>query len=210
MFLLDATANTGFLQTLKAWDTWLFLKINTGWTSGFLDTVFPVWRDAIFWAPLYLFLIAFILVNFGWKAWPWIVTVLVTVIITDQGSNIIKDLVARPRPCNDAALAPYMHLLLNRCPSSYSFTSNHASNHFGAAFLLYHTLKLHSKKWVYLFFVWAATVAYGQMYVGVHYPLDILSGAVFGALTGTGMAYIFNKYIKLPELVSRKGEIRTV
>lgn len=202
MFLLDATANTGFLQTLKTWDTWLFLKINGHWTNGFLDHVFPWWRDAVTWTPLYLFLIIFILVNFGWKAWPLIVTIILTVVITDQGSNIIKELVGRPRPCNDPFLSHYVRLLLNRCPSSESLTSNHASNHFGAALLFYLTLKPYIKKWGYLFFVWAATVAYGQVYVGVHYPLDIISGAVFGGLIGAGMAYIFNRYIGLPELKS--------
>ena len=203
MFLLDATENTGFLQTLKAWDTWLFLKINNNWTNGVLDHVFPLWRDAIFWVPLYLFLIVFILLNFGGKAWPWIVTLVLTVIITDQGSNIIKELVGRPRPCNDPYLSQYVRLLLNRCPSSESFTSNHASNHFGAATVLYFTLKPYIKNWGYLFFAWAATIAYGQMYVGVHYPLDIISGTIFGCLIGAGMARIFNKFVGLPDLVAR-------
>ncbi|HWB27331.1 MAG TPA: phosphatase PAP2 family protein [Chitinophagaceae bacterium] len=186
------------LETLKSWDRWLFLKINTEWTNGFLNHVYPWWRDAVTWTPLYFFLLVFILINFGWKAWPWILTLILTVIITDQGSNIIKDLVARPRPCNDIDLAPYMRLLLNRCPSSFSFTSNHAANHFGAAFVLYYTLKPYVKKWGYLFFVWAATIAYGQVYVGVHYPLDILCGTIFGALAGSLTAYTFNKFIGLP------------
>ncbi|HVX50302.1 MAG TPA: phosphatase PAP2 family protein [Chitinophagaceae bacterium] len=185
------------LETLKSWDAWLFLKINHDWTNGFLDSVFPWWRDAVTWAPLYLFLLVFILTNFGLKAWPWVVTLILTVVITDQGSNIIKDIIARPRPCNDVVFGQYVRLLLNRCPSSYSFTSNHAANHFGAAFVLYFTLKPYIKKWGYLFFVWAATVAYGQMYVGVHYPLDILGGTIFGAIAGSLMAYIFNKFIGL-------------
>jgi len=204
MWLLNAAANTGFLQTLKDWDTWLFLKVNNTWTNGFLDSVFPWWRDANTWAPLYLFLIVFILVNFGLKAWPLIVTIILTVVITDQGSNIIKSLVGRLRPCNDPALSHYVRLLLNRCPSSESFTSNHAANHFGAAFLFYFTLKPYFKKWAYLFFVWAATIAYAQVYVGVHYPFDVLSGAVFGGFIGTAMAYTFNKYIGLPELMGNR------
>jgi undecaprenyl-diphosphatase len=197
MVLLGAQAADGFLDKLKLWDTWLFLKINNTWTNSFLDNVFPWWRDAVTWVPLYLFLLVFILLNFRWKAWPWIVTVILTVVITDQGSNIIKDLVARPRPCSDDVLAPYVHLLLNRCPGSYSFTSNHAANHFGAAFLLYFTLKPYIKKWAYLFFVWAATIAYGQVYVGVHYPLDIIGGTAFGALAGMFTGFIFNNYIGL-------------
>lgn len=186
------------LETLKSWDAWLFLKINHDWTNGFLDSVYPWWRDAVTWTPLYLFLLIFIFINFGWRAWPWVATIILTVVMTDQGSNFIKELVARPRPCGDPGFSQYVRLLLNRCPSSYSFTSNHAANHFGAAFLLYFTLKPYIKNWAYLFFVWAFTVAYGQVYVGVHYPLDILGGTIFGGLAGSLTAYIFNKYIGLP------------
>ena len=185
------------LGTLKQWDVWLFLKINGDWHNGFLNSVFPWWRDMLTWVPLYLFLLLFILINFGWKSWPWIVTLILTIVITDQGSNIIKDLVGRPRPCNDDVLSQYVHLLLNRCPQSKSFTSNHASNHFGAACMLYFTLKPYVKKWGYLFFVWAATVSYGQVYVGVHYPLDVICGAIFGSLIGCSTAYLFNRLIGL-------------
>lgn len=185
------------IGTLKQWDVWLFLKINGDWHNGFLNSVFPWWRDMLTWVPLYLFLLLFILINFGWKSWPWIVTLVLTIVITDQGSNIIKDLVGRPRPCNDDVVGQYVHLLLNRCPQSKSLTSNHAANHFGAACVLFLTLKPYLKNWAYLFFAWAATVAYGQVYVGVHYPLDVITGAIFGSLVGCGMAYIFNRFIGL-------------
>jgi len=192
------------LDALKSWDTWLFLKINGSWTNSFLNNVFPMWREAYAWVPLYVFLLAFILINFGRRGWPWMITLILTAIITDQGSNMIKDLVGRPRPCNDDVLGPYVHLLLNRCPSSFSFTSNHAANHFGAACMLYFTLKPYIKKWATLFFVWAATVAYAQVYVGVHYPLDIISGAVFGSLMGCLTAYLFNNFVGLQPVLQKQ------
>jgi len=208
MVLLNAPANHSFLDTLKAIDTWLFLKINGQWTNGFFNSIAPMYRDMVTWMPLYLFLLVFILLNFGMKAWPWILALIVTVVITDQGSNVIKDFFGRTRPCNDDAMAPYIHLLLNRCPGSKSFTSNHASNHFGAAWLLYLTLKPYIKKWAGLFFVWAATVSYAQVYVGVHYPFDVLGGAVFGTLVGCGIAYVFNRFIGLKRAgVSADGKL---
>jgi undecaprenyl-diphosphatase len=198
--LLDTT-NAGFWAHVNAWDTWLFLQINREWTNGFLDQVFPWWRDANTWVPLYLFLLVFILLNFGWKAWPWILFVVLTATLTDQvSSQLFKDWFNRPRPCRDPLLMYQVRLLLNRCPSSASFTSSHAANHFGAACYLYFTLKPYIKKWGYLFFVWAATVSYGQVYVGVHYPLDILGGAVLGSLIGYGSASFFNRRIQLPAL----------
>ena len=84
-------------------------------------------------------------------------------------------------------------LLLNHCPGSGSFTSSHAANHFGLAFFIYLTLKPYLKKWGYLFFLWAATVSYAQVYIGVHYPIDVISGALLGSAIGYFTSLQFNK-----------------
>ncbi len=191
------------LNLLKQWDTWLFLKINTEWTNSFLDYNFPWYREATAWIPLYFFFLLFVFFNFGWRIWPWVILIILTLTITDQmSSNFLKNWFNRPRPCNDAFLMDKVRLLLNRCPSSQSFTSSHATNHFGAATLIYFTLKPVLKKWGYLLFIWAATICYGQIYVGVHYPLDVLGGAVVGLCIGYGMAWLYNKYIGLPPLLN--------
>lgn len=188
----------------------MFLKINNDWTSPFLDSNYPWWREASTWTPLYLFLILFAFYNFGWKVWPWIVFFALTAALTDQiSSGILKDWVNRPRPCSDDMLMYQARLLLNRCPSSGSFTSSHATNHFGAACFIYFTMKPWFKKWGYLFFVWAATISYGQVYVGVHYPLDIICGAILGSGIGTLTSSIFNRRVGLPPLLSNKNYIST-
>ncbi|HRH48375.1 MAG TPA: phosphatase PAP2 family protein [Panacibacter sp.] len=209
MFLLDGN-NTSFwmqlLTTLKQWDTWLFLKINNEWTNSFLDHNYPWWREASTWYPLYFFLLLFAFINFGFKVWPWVVFFALTLLISDQiSSGILKDWIARPRPCNDDVLMSHVHLLLNRCPSSGSFTSSHATNHFAAACFIFYTVRAYFKKWGYLFFIWAATISYGQVYVGVHYPLDIVCGAILGCCIGSLTAYIFNKRVRLPILLSEKN-----
>lgn len=209
MIFLDTHAGSFWLQllnTLKDWDTALFLKINSDWTNPFLDNVFPWWRDLTTWIPLYLFLLVFIFMNFGWKAWTWILFAALTLTITDQiSSGILKDWINRPRPCGDEALMAHVRLLLNRCPTSGSFTSSHATNHFGAAFFFWFTLKPWIKKWGYLFFVWAATISYGQVYVGVHYPMDVICGALLGCLIGYISAGVFNRRIGLTVLLSEKN-----
>lgn len=180
---------------LEQADTWLFLKINTVWTSSFLDSIYPWWREANAWVPLYLFLILFAILNFKKKAIPWILFVAVTLALTDQvSSNLIKNWIARPRPCRDPFIMGQVRLLLNTCSGGYSFTSSHATNHFGFAMFVFVTLKPILKKWNYLFFVWAATIAYGQVYVGVHYPLDILCGGILGCFIGylTAKGYLKN------------------
>lgn len=190
------------LTTLQNWDRWLFGKINHQWTNSFLDTIFPFWREAITWAPLYIFLLVFVLANFGKKAWPWILGLIITVTITDQiSSAIIKPLVNRPRPCHDLQLADQIRLLLNYCSDSRSFTSSHATNHFGVAFFIFYTLKPTINKWGYPFFFWAASISYGQVYIGVHYPSDVICGAILGSCIGYFTSWFFNKKFTLQHRV---------
>ena len=194
-----------FLTNILDLDRDLFLKINNSWTNSFFDNVFPWWRDASTWMPLYLFLLLFIFINFGWKAWPWLLTLIITVSLTDQlSSNLLKNWVNRPRPCNDETLWMHVHLLINRCPSSGSFPSSHATNHFGVAVFLYITLHKYLGKWSLLFFVWAATISYGQVYVGVHFPLDIIGGAIIGSIVGYLTSSFFIRRIGMPPLISMK------
>jgi membrane-associated phospholipid phosphatase len=190
------------LGTLQNWDRWLFTRINHDWTNSFFDSIFPLWRESKTWIPLYLFLLVFLLLNFGRKAWPWIIGLIVTVILTDQvSSSIIKPLVGRPRPCHDTLLADHIRLLLNNCSNHPSFTSSHATNHFGLAFFIWNTLKQHIGKWGYLFFFWAASISYGQVYIGVHYPVDVICGGLLGTGIGYLTSRLFNKKFGLPSFV---------
>jgi membrane-associated phospholipid phosphatase len=197
-------------QWLLSQDQLLFIKINTVWTNSFLDTVYPFWRDPYTWAPLYLFLVVFIFQNFGWKSWTWLAFFLLTFAITDQlSSHFIKYWVNRPRPCQDDLMGPYVRELLGRCPGNPSFPSSHATNHFGLAFFLYFTLKPYIKNWGYFFFFWAATISYGQIYVGVHYPSDVLGGAIIGSFVGWLTAFEYNRFIGLPPLLSEYKKLHT-
>lgn len=203
MFLLDSTVSfwSQLWSTLKGFDQWLFVQINSNWTSDFLNSIFPWWRDSNASIPLYFFLVLFALINFGWRVWPWVLFFILTVALTDQlSSQLIKGLVQRPRPCNDEEMRFFVKALLGGCSGTYSFPSSHATTHFGMACFIYFTMKPYFKKWGYLFFFWAATVAYGQVYVGVHYPLDVLGGAILGSLIGMMTASVFNRRIGLPPL----------
>ena len=193
--------DTPLITTIKSWDRWLFTKINQDWTSPFFDNIFPLWREAITWVPLYIFLLILVLINFGLKAWPWIFAFIVTVALTDQVSaHLIKPFVDRPRPCYDPLLADHIRLLMQYCSSSRGFPSSHATNHFGIAYFIYRTMKPYFGKWCFLFFMWAATISYGQLYIGVHYPSDVICGALLGTGIGYITGTIFNKRIGTPPL----------
>ncbi len=183
---------------LNYWDTWLFLKVNTVWTNSLLDSIFPWWREASSWIPLYLFLLVFGILNFPKKVLPWLLGIAITITLSDQlSSKLVKNWIARPRPCQEGYLAGHIRLLLDSCGSGFSFTSSHATNHFALAFFFYLTLKPIFKKWSPLFFIWAATISYGQVYVGVHYPLDVIGGGLIGSGIGYFAGSIFNKRVGL-------------
>ncbi len=186
-----------FIQQLIELDTRLFLKINRDWTNPWLDRICPVFREQNVWIPLYLFLLVFMFVNFGKKAWAWLLSFVITIVLTDQTSYFIKKLVARPRPCQDPFLMPHVRLLLDNCPGAFSFVSSHAANHFGMAVFIFFTLKNAFGKWRWLFILWAAAISYSQMYVGVHYPLDILCGSMLGCCWGAVTAKFYHRTFSL-------------
>jgi membrane-associated phospholipid phosphatase len=181
-------------QRLDEWDKWLFMKLNSQWTNPFFDAVFPYFRDALFWAPLYLFLLVFIAINYGKKGLWWSLIFICTVSITDMiGAKVFKEGIERFRPCQDPFFSDHVRLLLKHCSGSYSFVSNHAANHFGLATFAYITFKGVFKTWMIIAFLWAVFIAYAQVYVGVHYPLDVIGGGILGIVVGTLTGIFFLK-----------------
>ena len=183
-----------FLQKLKQWDQWLFLQINGHWNSPFFDLLMPLLRNPVYWAPLYLFLLVFVILNFKTKGLWWIVLFLVTVALTDMtGTYVFKHNFQRLRPCNDPDFLFHVRLLLKNCNPGYSFTSNHAANHFGIATFFFISFRHTLKKWAWIGFLWAASIAYAQVYVGIHYPLDVVGGSITGVAWGFLTGSMFNK-----------------
>lgn len=183
-----------FWQKLVQWDKHLFEKINGDWTNPFFDAIMPFLRNSLSWVPLYLFLLVFVLLNFKVKGIWWAVLFLSTIALTDMtGNYVFKHGFERLRPCSDPDFADQVRLLLKHCGGGYSFTSNHAANHFGMAAFFFVTLGHLLKKWAWAGLLWAALIAYAQVYVGVHYPLDVICGALLGLAFGITTGTIFNK-----------------
>jgi membrane-associated phospholipid phosphatase len=189
MFLLQ----NNLLQKLEQWDQRLFMQINTDQSNVFFDGILPFIRNAYFWAPLYLFLLVFIPMNYKRGLW-WCLIFLCTVSLCDMTStNLFKEIFHRLRPCADPDFFQNVRLVVDRCGGNYSFTSNHAANHFGMATFIFVTLRPVFKKWVWFAFLWAALIGYAQIYVGVHYPFDIVGGAAVGFTFGSLLGNFFNK-----------------
>jgi len=171
------------MQTLIKLDKYLFQLVNGRFTNSFLDWILPWLRNPMVWIPLYLFIFLFLLINFK-KQGVWIIVFLIlTVSLTDSiSSHVFKPFFNRLRPCSDPEMDGMVRLLLNYAPRNGSFTSSHAANHFGIAFFLYQSLKPYFAHKLWPFFLWAFFISYAQVYVGVHYPMDIIGGAILGCL----------------------------
>jgi membrane-associated phospholipid phosphatase len=181
-------------EKLEAFDKWLFMVVNTRGANPFFDAVMPFMRQSMHWMPLYLFLIVFVILNFKAKGLWWVLFFISTIALTDMtGTYIFKQSFERMRPCADPAFFTHVRLLLNHCSGSSSFVSNHAANHFGMAVFFLFTFRRLFSKWAFIPLAWAAIIAYAQVYVGVHYPLDVFAGAFIGVLWGWVTSSLFNK-----------------
>jgi membrane-associated phospholipid phosphatase len=181
------------MQQIWEADRYIFYLINNKWSNSFFDDLMPLLRNSNIWLPLYLFLLVFALMNIKKSGW-FILLTLCTAALTDVlSSHIIKNHIFRLRPCQDPSLLGTIRVLATYCPQSSSFTSSHAANHFGLATFASVTLYPYAGKWIYLTYVWAFLIIYAQLYVGVHYPIDVLGGALVGVMAGLLTSWIYQK-----------------
>jgi undecaprenyl-diphosphatase len=156
-----------------------------------LDAVMPILRNPYTWIPLYVFMLYYAVRKGRNTAWPFIILSLLTFAITDSlTAQVLKPLFGRLRPCYDPEMHDMIRGLVD-CGGLYSMPSNHAANHFGLAAFWYFSIRsMGGGKWNWLWF-WAGAICYAQIYVGKHYPFDILVGALVGLITGLGMSRLF-------------------
>jgi membrane-associated phospholipid phosphatase len=175
-------------------DQEIFFFLNHTLHGSFLNALMPLWRSMYFWFPMYIFLISFILYNYGQKGVILLLALVLTVGIADTtSSKIIKKTVQRLRPCNNPEIKNKVKNLV-RCGSGFSFPSSHAANHFAVASFLIFTL-FRKNRWLKIGLIaWAGTIALGQVFVGVHYPSDILFGGVLGFSISFLISFLFKKY----------------
>jgi len=186
------------LKYLLQFDRWLFEIINQKSANLVFDSVLPFFRAPMFWIPLYIFILLTVCIKCSKQALIWSIGWITTISASDLiSSRIIKPGVGRIRPCNDPdILQQGLRLLVDHCGQNGSFTSSHAANHFAMAMYFFVSLKWSSKYAAPLFFIWAALVCYAQIYVGVHFPFDVLGGAILGMFIGYLTGRVQNHFNK--------------
>lgn len=135
------------------------------------------------WIPFFLLLFYLLVKNYGWKHLLVIVLcIAVMLVFTDQTTNLVKNTFMRLRPCSDPTLEGFMREVKES--KSFSFFSGHASNSMASAVFIFALLRKHYR-YAFLLFLWPLIFAYSRIYLGLHFPGDILCGYLFGILSGT-------------------------
>ena len=148
-------------------------------STPFLDVAMVAVTEKYNWIPLYLILILALVRQFGWQAVYSMVAVILLVIISDQlTSGFMKPFFGRFRPCHDPEIG-HLIRIIRRCGGEFGFVSSHAANSFSVStFFILLFRKTHRYVWWIL--IWPILFSYSRIYLGVHYPFDILCGAVIG------------------------------
>ncbi|RYD82879.1 MAG: phosphatase PAP2 family protein [Sphingobacteriales bacterium] len=185
------------MEQLLYWDQVLFHAINSGLANPFFDWLMPLFRNQFIWLPVYIFFAGFFVYNFPPKGFYILLFGLLTFLLSDQlSSHIIKPLVERLRPCNDPFFSQFVRSLIP-CGSGFSFPSSHATNHFAFSVFLISIIPFRMR-WVLPFALfWAFGVAFAQVYVGIHYPIDVIFGAFLGSLIGMSVSSLCKSVLNL-------------
>lgn len=181
------------MDTLLQLDKEILYLVNTQWANGFFDAVMPWTRLKYNWLPLYAVMIGNILLTYKKKAWIPLLVCIVAVAVADQlSSSLIKPYFHRLRPCQNTLLQ--IREVID-CGSGYSFVSSHAANHFAVA-VAYSIFFRHQTRWILVALLfWAALVSYAQVYVGYHYPSDVVAGGLLGIAVASLLLLVLRKQI---------------
>jgi len=178
------------LFTFPHWDTELFKYINDSYVN-WLDPVMVVLSSSASWFVLFLIVSYFMIRKSRFWGFREIFLITCTVAVNNIVNTLVKLVIKRPRPCGDSELQSVIRILED-CGSQYSFFSAHSSNAFCLAICT--ALFFRNKYYTVLMLIWATVVAYSRIYVGKHYPLDVICGITFGIVMSFAGNYFLRHY----------------
>ena len=180
------------LEKILSLDTELFVYLN-GLGSDTFDGLWLFITKQYSWIPLFLLLLYLIYNKLGAKQSVYLfLFVVILLVLTDQTANLFKNGFQRLRPCNNPEINSFVRIVQSR--NSFSFFSGHATSSMAVATFLYLIFKK-DFKYFWLLFLWPLIFAYSRIYLGLHYPLDIISGYFCGAL----FAFLMFKFYRMAQ-----------
>jgi len=166
---------------LERFDQQLFLIINSS-NSPFFDQVMYFFSGRLIWVPLYIAILVFLGIKYKRKFLIILIFIILAATLADQSSVFVKNIVHRLRPCHEPALTGLVHLVNGECGGIYGFVSSHATNTFDVALI---SLSFIKKRWYSISIIlWAGIISYSRIYLGVHYPFDVICGSFLGSFIG--------------------------
>ncbi|MBE6287902.1 MAG: phosphatase PAP2 family protein [Mediterranea massiliensis] len=182
------------LLFLNEIDTQLLLAIN-GYRSGWADSFMYLFSGKLIWVPMYASILYVILKNYHWKlALGCVMAIGLTIVFADQvGASIMRPYFERLRPSNlDNPISDLVQIVNGKRGGRYGFPSCHAANTFGLAFFIFYLFR--NKLLTIFLMLWALVTCYSRSYLGVHYPGDLLVGAVLGFIGASLCYWLFTLY----------------
>jgi len=164
-----------------------------GLRHQFFDVFFWYATDMVYYLPLYIIATWLAYKQFGKRIWLLLLFVILTVLLTDQICDFLKQTICRLRPTHNPEIASLVHTVNGYRGEIYGFPSAHACNTFGMAVFLYRAVRPKRLGFTLALFTWAALMSYSRIYLGVHYLSDILCGATLGASIGLGTSTVVRK-----------------
>lgn len=190
------------LEFLNEIDTQIFLFLNS-FNNAFFDKLMWIISSKTIWIPMYLGLLYLLYRKYKKESFFIFIAIILAVSLADSLSvALFKDVFKRYRPSHNLEIKEFIHIVNNYRGGNYGFVSSHAANVFALAVILNNFLKSNYRFFSLFIFSWATVVCYSRIYLGVHYPGDLLGGALFGSLIAWLILLIYN-FIKRNYLSNR-------